>query len=237
VPAQDLLTARYTYASRGLAQFYGLPGADQLSVTGFQRVALSDDRRGGVLRQGSMLALTSRPDRGSPTRRGKWILERLLCDPPPPPPANVPALDPNVPFNGTLRQRLQMIHQKAGPACAGCHAAIDPMGFALEHYDAIGLWRDQDNGFPVDATGAMPTTGALFDGAAQLSQVIAADPRFASCVAKQLLTYALGRHVVPGDRPLIDDLGRKFAAASFQVPILLELVATSAPMTLRHAED
>src|SRR5215510_12390721 len=117
-PAQDLLTSRYTFVYRGLAQFYALPGADQLPVDAFPRVMLSDDRRGGVLRQGSMLALTSRPDRGSPTRRGKWILERLLCDPPPAPPANVPALDPNVPFNGTLRQRLQMVHQKAGPACA-----------------------------------------------------------------------------------------------------------------------
>ena len=98
-----------------------------------------------------------------------------------------------------------------GNACAACHAFIDPMGFALEHYDGAGLWRDKDGGLPVDATGAMPDTGVPFDGAGELSAAIAADPRFPACVAKQVLTYALGRHLTEADQPAISALGQRFA--------------------------
>lgn len=233
-PATDLLAANYTYANRELANFYGLPSASLTDQ--FQRVELDPSRRGGVLRQGSFLVLTSHPDRNSPTRRGKWILERLLCSPPSPPPANVPALDPNVPFEGSLRQRMQQVHQKAGIACAGCHAVIDPMGFALENYDAIGLWRDKDGKYPIDATGTMPGTGVPFNGPAELSKAIVADSRFPACVAKQLLTFALGRHTTDADGPLIDSLGAQFVQAGSRLPRLTELVATSVPMLSRQTE-
>lgn len=236
VPARELLNAKYTYVNRALGQFYGLPGAATLPADTFTKVTLTDDRRGGILRQAGMLVQTSRPDRTSPTKRGKWILERLLCDPPPPPPANVPELDPNVPFNGTQRQRLEMVHQKAGSTCKTCHVVLDPMGFALEHYDAIGLWRDQDNNFPIDTTGKMPVTDVPFDGAAQVAEAIAADARFPACVAKQFLTYAVGRHMTPADQPLIDSLGKTFAAGNYNVAQLVELVASSAAMTQRRAE-
>jgi hypothetical protein len=234
-PASDLLTANYTYVNRELAEFYGLPNAATLTDT-FQRVDLDVSRRGGVLRQGSFLVLTSHPDRNSPTKRGKWILDRLLCSPPEPPPADVPALDPNVPFEGTLRQRMQTLHQEAGAACAGCHAITDPMGFALENYDAIGLWREMDNGYPVDATGTMPITNVPFNGAAELTQAIAADPRFPACVAKQVLTYALGRHTTDLDRVLIDALGVEFAAGGSLLPKLVERIAQSPAMTSRQTE-
>ena len=234
-PVTDLLTADYTYANRELATFYGLPEAASLTEQ-FQRVPLDVTRRGGVLRQGSFLVLTSHPDRSSPTKRGKWILERLLCSPPPSPPANVPALDPNVPFEGSLRQRLEQLHEKAGPACSGCHTFIDPMGFALENYDAVGLWREMDGPYPIDATGTMPGTGVLFNGAAELGKALAADARFPACVAKQLLTLALGRHVTEGDRPLIESLGAQLARGGMKLPELAELVATSLPMMFRQTE-
>jgi hypothetical protein len=234
-PATDLLAASYTYVNKELATFYGLPNAASLSDQ-FQRVELAQSNRGGVLRQGSFLVLTSHPDRNSPTKRGKWILDRLLCDPPLPPPANVPALDPSVPFEGSLRQRLDQLHKKAGPACAGCHAVTDPMGFALENYDAIGLWRDMDGAYPIDASGTMPGSGVPFNGAAEVTQAIVADERFPACVAKQVLTFALGRHVTDADAPLIAELGVKFTQGGSKLPQLAELIATSVPMMFRETE-
>jgi len=233
-PATDLLAANYTYANRELAEFYGLPNAASLTDT-FQKVEVDVSRRGGVLRQGSFLVLTSHPDSNSPTKRGKWILERLLCSPPEPPPGDVPALDRNTPFQGTLRQRLETLHTSQA-VCAGCHAMIDPLGFALENYDAIGLWRDMDNGYPIDPSGTMPVTNVPFANAAELTQAIAADPRFPACVAKQILTFALGRHTTEDDRAAIDAMGAEFAMNGSLLPKLVELVATSPAMTSRATE-
>jgi hypothetical protein len=235
-PAQDLLTGKYTYANQALAKFYGLPGADSLPTDRFQKVNLNDDRRGGVLRQGSFLVLTSHPDTHSPTRRGKWILERLLCVKPPPPPAMIPAFEPAMIKEGTLREKLESVHVSMGATCNGCHSIIDPMGFGLEHYDGVGLWRDVDNGKDVDATGVMPETGVKFDGAAEMSAAIAKDPRFPACMAKHVLTYALGRKMASTDQAAIDDLGKKFGSGGFKVPQLVELVAQSPLMTHRQAE-
>ena len=123
-----------------------------------------------------------------------------------------------------------------GGACLACHAVIDPMGFALENYDGIGQWRDKDNTFDIDASGTMPDTGVPFNGAAELSEAIAKDERFASCMAKQVLTYATGRHLSDDDRPLINDLGKRFADAGMKFPALVEFIATSPAMTHRQAE-
>jgi hypothetical protein len=234
-PATDLLTANYAYADRSLATFYGLPGAEALTDGVFERVMLADGVRGGVLRQGSFLVLTSHPDSHSPTRRGKWILDRVLCVRPPPPPAVVPPFDPVSIEGGTLRQKLEATHLPQ-ESCATCHSLIDPMGFALENYDGVGLWRDVDSGLPVDATGAMPGTGVPFNGAAELSTAIAQDPRFPNCVAKQLLTYALGRNTGSTDQPSIEALGQSLVGSGFDMPSLLEAVAQSVPMTYRQAE-
>jgi hypothetical protein len=235
-PAQDLLLARYTYANRPLAQYYGLPGAERLPIDRFERIDLPDASRGGVLRQGSFLVATSHPDTHSPTRRGKWILERLLCRKPPPPPPNVPGFQPAQVAGGTLRQKLERTHHAMGGTCAACHAFIDPMGFALEHYDGAGLWRDQDGGLPIDASGAMPDTDVPFDGAGELSAAIAADPRFPACVAKQVMTYALGRHLTEADQPAIDALGARFQESGFSFPALVEQIAQSPLLTHRRAE-
>jgi hypothetical protein len=236
VSAEDLVTGKYVYANRALGTFYGLPGAASLPVDRFEKVAVTDGRRGGVLRQGSFLVHTSHPDSHSPTIRGKFILDRLLCVKVPLPPANVPLFIPGAEATGTLRQKLTKLHHGMGGSCAACHALIDPMGFALENYDGAGLWRDKDNNLPVDATGTMPGTGVPFNGAEELSQAIAKDERFAACMAKQVLTYATGRHLGDGDRPLIEDLGKKFAAGGMKFPALVELVATSPAMTHRLAE-
>lgn len=236
VSAQELLTPKYVHVNRALAQYYGLPNAAGLPTDRFDKVMLNDDRRGGVLRQGSFLVLTSHPDTHAPTRRGKWILERLLCEHPPAPPAMIPAFQPTMIQEGTLRQKLEKTHVAMGGSCQGCHAFIDPMGFALEHYDGSGSWRDKDNNLPIDATGTMPKTGEKFDGAAQLSELIAKDPRFPACMAKHVLTYALGRKMGDADKTVIDDLGKKFSESGYKVPRLVELVAQSPLMTRRQAE-
>ncbi|HEY0713994.1 MAG TPA: DUF1588 domain-containing protein, partial [Polyangia bacterium] len=234
--AKELLTARYTYANRALATYYGLAGAGSVASDKFDKVNITDDKRGGVLRQGAFLVMNSHPDSNSPTHRGKWILEKLLCVTPPPAPADVPAFDPKLVPMGTLRQKLETIHQKMGAACNSCHAIIDPMGFALEHYDAAGLWRDTEDGLKIDASGKMPNTDVPFDGAAQLTEAIANDPRFPACVAKHLMTYATGRNVTDADRPYLDELGKQFAAGGFNMPSLIEAVAKSPMMTAREAE-
>jgi hypothetical protein len=234
--AKELLTARYTYANRALATYYGLSGANAVASDKFDRVPIMDDKRGGVLRQGAFLVMNSHPDSNSPTHRGKWILEKLLCIVPPPAPADIPAFDPKQVTTGTLRQKLESVHQKLGTACNSCHAIIDPMGFALEHYDAAGLWRDTEDGLKIDASGKMPGTDVPFDGAAQLTEAIANDARFPACVAKHLMTYAMGRNVTDSDRPYLDELGKQFAAGGFNMPSLVEAVAKSPMMTAREAE-
>jgi hypothetical protein len=234
-PASDLLSANYTYVNKELAELYGLPNAATLTDQ-FVKVEVDVSKRGGVLRQGSFLVVTSHRDRTAPTLRGKWILSRLLCDPPPPPPATVPALATDVPFEGTLRQRLEALHKNKGADCAGCHAIIDPMGFALENYDAIGQWRDMDGKYPVDATGAMPGTNTPFTGAADVTKLIAADPRFPACVAKKLMTLATGRKMNDGDKPLLTQLGTQFSQGGSKLPQLAEWVATSVPMMFRQTE-
>ncbi|HEY0706698.1 MAG TPA: DUF1592 domain-containing protein [Polyangia bacterium] len=234
--AKELLTARYTYANRALATYYGLSGANSMASDKFDRIAITDDKRGGVLRQGAFLVMNAHPDSNSPTHRGKWILEKLLCVVPPPAPADIPAFDPKQVTTGTLRQKLESVHQKLGSACNTCHAIIDPMGFALEHYDAAGLWRDTEDGMKIDASGKMPLTDVPFDGAAQLTEAIANDARFPACVAKHLMTYALGRNVTDSDRPYLDELGKQFAAGGFNMPSLVEAVAKSPMMTAREAE-
>jgi Protein of unknown function (DUF1592)/Protein of unknown function (DUF1588)/Protein of unknown function (DUF1585)/Protein of unknown function (DUF1587)/Protein of unknown function (DUF1595) len=192
----DFLNARYTFANALLAKLYGVPG-----VTGdqFRKVDLAGTERTGVLTQASVLAVTSYATRTSPVLRGKWILENLLNEPPPPPPANVAALrDPAAEPALTLRQQLE--EHRANPACAGCHARMDALGFGLENFDAIGRWRTRDEALPVDATGTLPD-GSKFSGPAELAAILAKHPdAFARCLTEKLLTFALGRGLDPEDR-------------------------------------
>jgi hypothetical protein len=180
-PIADFLAANYSFLNDRLAAFYGIPG-----VRGrpFRRVELpADSHRGGILTQASVLTVSSYPARTSPVLRGKWILQNLLDSPPPPPPPNVPNLDEQA-IGATMSMRQQLEQHRANPACRSCHARMDPLGFSLENYDAIGHWRTEDGSFPVDSG----------DGPEALKQHLLSDQdRFARCLGSKLATYALGR--------------------------------------------
>src|SRR5205823_3427586 len=149
----DLLTADYTFLNERLANHYGIP---HIYGERFRRVALGEDRtRGGLLRQGSVLMVTSYATRTSPVVRGKWLLENFLGTPPPPPPADVPSLRENT-VSASLPIRERLAEHRSNTACAGCHRLIDPVGFSLEQFDAVGRWRTQEEGRPVDAAGGLP---------------------------------------------------------------------------------
>jgi hypothetical protein len=176
----DFLDANETFVNGRLAEHYGIPG-----VTGdeFRRVTLTGDQRGGLLGQASILTVTSNPTRTSPVKRGKWILEQILGSPPPPPPPDVPELkdDAGVVLSGTLRQRMEQ--HRANASCASCHGRMDPLGFGLENYDAIGAWRDKDGGFPIDASGVLPS-GQTFSGPRALKAILKTrEKEFARCLA------------------------------------------------------
>ena len=197
----ELLDARYTYLNDRLAQHYGIGG-----VTGaqMQKVALTTPQRSGILGHASILTLTSPPNRTSPVRRGNWILANLWCDVPPPPPPNVPALPEGASTAGKTLRQIAEEHRKE-PRCAACHKKMDPMGFAMEHYNGIGEYRDVDNGQPVDSTGVLPD-GRRVDGAAQVAAMVKNAPAYLQCAAAKLLTYSLGRELTASDQCTVNAL-------------------------------
>ncbi len=184
---RELLTATEGEIDGLLAAHYGLP--DGAAAQGWQTVDLTGIDRGGLLGQGGLLAITSYPTRTSPVIRGKFVLGQLLCDEPPPPPPGVEGLEEEIAAK-TLREQLEQ--HRADPQCAVCHETMDELGFALEKFDAVGRVRTEDRGLPVDARGQLPD-GTSFEGAREMGRVVARDPRFPRCVAKQLFTYGLGR--------------------------------------------
>ncbi len=188
--ALELLDARFTFLNEKLAGHYGITG-----VTGpaMQRVELTTAQRGGLLTQGSILTLTSVPNRTSPVKRGKWVLEQLLCQEPPPPPANVPALPEGIDATGKTLRQLAEAHRN-NPSCSACHSQMDPIGFSLEHFDGVGHWRDKDGTLAIDATGALPD-GRTFDGSSGLASVLKDDARVPRCISRKMLTYAIGREL------------------------------------------
>ncbi|HTW64229.1 MAG TPA: DUF1592 domain-containing protein [Bryobacteraceae bacterium] len=191
-PISDFLAADYTFLNERLAAYYGIAGVEG---SRFRRVGLPpDSHRGGILTQASVLTVTSYPARTSPVLRGKWILENLLGSPPPPPPPNVPKLDEKA-IGATISMRRQLELHRANPACRVCHARMDPLGFSLENYDAIGQWRTHDGNFPIDSTGILPN-GENFQGAEGLRKILLRDQdAFARCLGSKLFTYALGRKI------------------------------------------
>jgi hypothetical protein len=227
----DLLTADYTFLNERLAKHYGIP---YIYGSRFRRVTTSGEhRRGGLLRQGSILTVTSYATRTSPVLRGKWVLENLLAMPPPPPPANVPALKDNtVAANLTVRERLA--EHRANPACRSCHSLIDPVGFSLEQFDAIGRWRQAEEGRPVDATGGLPD-GSRFTGVAGLEQALRRRPElFVHALAENLLIFALGRNLEDGDAPAIRSVVRQAAAHDYRFSSLVSAIVESVPFRMRR---
>ena len=230
----ELLTADYTFVNERLARHYGIPGVygDQ-----FRRVEIPDPQRRGLLGHGSVLTVTSRPNRTSPVLRGKWILMNILGAPPPDPPADVPALEEDEVGNhskaDTVRARLA--EHRRNPVCAGCHAAIDPPGFALENYDAVGRWREVDDAFrPIDASGTLPD-GTAFDGVVGFRNALASRPeQFVTNVTEKLLTYALGRGIEPWDMPAVRRIVRE-TAPDYRLADVVAAVTRSIPFRMRRS--
>ncbi|WP_253155808.1 DUF1592 domain-containing protein [Stieleria tagensis] len=227
----EFLSADYTYVNERLARHYGIS-----DVTGdqFQRVPLAQGRR-GVLTHASILMLTSNPTRTSPVKRGKWILDNMLAEPPPPPPANVPELEEGTETLGSLRE--QMEQHRANESCAVCHRTMDALGFGLENFDAIGAWRDNDGKFEIDASGELPG-GRSFDGAAELMQILTDEKKqqFCKCLAGKMLTYALGRGLDSYDRCSVNDAAQVMKDNNYRFSSLVTAIVTSDPFTLREAK-
>ncbi|HXK20565.1 MAG TPA: DUF1592 domain-containing protein [Polyangiaceae bacterium] len=188
-PISELLTGTFTYVNPRLAKHYGLPAP---AGTDFTRVDLTGTQRTGFLMQASFLTALSNPTRTSPVKRGKWVLEQLLCSPPPPPP---PGVDTKGVDMGTTSVRARLEAHRAKEPCKSCHAVMDPIGLSFENFDGIGAYRTSDQYGPIDATGTLTTAAGdvSFQGAAQLVPILAADERLAGCVAQKVLTYAVGR--------------------------------------------
>ena len=230
----ELLGANYTFVNERLARHYGIPG-----VYGdrFRRVTLDPDHpRGGLLGHGGLLMVTSYPNRTSPVVRGKWLLETLLGAPPPEPPPNVPGL-PDRGEGGepaSVRERLE--RHRANPACAGCHAPMDPLGFALENFDAIGLWRaTSEAGQPIDASATMPS-GEAFEGPAGLRRVLLSRGEdFAATVTEKLLAYALGRGLEHTDRPAVRRILRDAADDDYSWSSIVLGIVESTPFQWRRS--
>ena len=232
----ELLRADYTFLNERLARHYAVPG-----VIGnhFRRVRLPDERRRGLLGHGSVLAVTSYGNRTSPVLRAKWLLENVLGTPPSPPPPDIPPLPAGGAAPGeprTVRERLAQ--HRRNPACAICHAPMDPLGFALENFDALGGWRTLDAGVPVDASAVLADGTTRFDGPAGLRQVLLErSEQFVETVTEKLLTYALGRGIEHYDRPVIRAIVRAAAADDYRWSSLLLGIVESTPFRMRRTES
>jgi hypothetical protein len=230
-PVSELLTANYTFVNERLAKHYGI-----VNVAGshFRRVTLTDDTRAGLLGHGSVLTVTSYNDRTSVVQRGKWIMDHLLGVPPPPPPPNVPPLD-DTKIEGSLRQRMEL-HRK-NPVCATCHAAIDPLGFALENFDAVGQFRELDGVTPVNPSGKL-VDGTAFDGPSSFRKALLTRKNaFRSTLAKNLMTYAMGRGVEYFDMPAVRHVLRESGAAGDRWSAFILAIVKSQPFQMRRAES
>jgi hypothetical protein len=229
----DLINADYTFVNERLANYYGIDG---IEGGYFRRVPLTDTGRRGVLGQGSVLMVTSYPTRTSPVLRGKWVLENLLGSPPPPPPPDVPALDDSAEISaGSLREALEQ--HRANPACAVCHNRLDPLGFALESFDAVGRQRTTEDGVEVDDSGALPD-GTIVDGLDGLRNVLMTrKDEFVETFAEKLLTYAIGRGLEPSDRPALREIRRRVEASDYRFSALVDGIVGSVPFRNRSIPD
>jgi hypothetical protein len=224
----DFIDADYTFVNQRLADFYKIPG---VKGHDFRKVELKGTRRGGVWTHASVLTVSSYANRTSPVLRGKWILETLLNAPPPPPPPDVPALDEqSLGKDVPLKKILEQHRTKA--ACASCHARMDPLGFALEHFDAIGMWREKDGKFPIETAGTLPD-GRSFKGHEDLRVLLKADARaFTEGLAEKMLIYALGRGLEQSDKKSVQAIADKTASEGYRFSsLVLAIVQSEAFLT------
>jgi mono/diheme cytochrome c family protein len=231
-----LLDADYTFLNERLAEHYGIPN---VKGSDFRRVTFPQGSpRGGLLGHGSILTLTSYPTRTSPVLRGKYVLENLLAAPPPPPPANVPALNTSGEKRGEiLTLRDAMVQHRANPACSGCHSAMDPIGFAMENFDAVGRWRERDADKAIDTSGVLPG-GHAFDGVGGLKKVLLSQPDlFVGAFTEKLMMYALGRNVQYYDMPAVRKIVHDSEKQGFTFISLVLNLVKSAPFQMRQSNS
>ena len=244
----ELIDADYTFLNEPLAKHYGIadtqgnwigqpaskPGGSALQGETFQRVSLQDRNRGGVITQASVLSVTSNPTRTSPVKRGKWILEQFLGSPPPPPPPNVPELPNQAEDVSTASLRKRMEVHRQNPACANCHAKMDPIGFALENYNAVGAYRTKDGPFEIDATGEF-ADGSKFGGPADLKGILLNKKEdFIRCLAEKMLTYALGRGLEYYDRPTVERIVQAMPSHEYKMQAFVQEIVLSDPFRKRR---
>lgn len=246
----DLISADFTFLNERLARHYGISTADGGSRRGrgergrgrggpsresFERVQLKESDRGGLLTMASVLTVTSNPTRTSPVKRGRWVLEQILGTPPPPPPPDVPELKEGAELKGTLRER--MAQHMANPACANCHAKMDPIGFAFENFDAIGRFRKEEEGQKIDPAGTLPE-GQSFAGPAELKRIIQSKKElFGRNLAEKMLTYGLGRGLEYYDRPTVRKIVAGLEADDYKFSRLVIEIARSEPFRNRRGKD
>ena len=229
----DFLDADFTYVNERLARHYGLTG---IFGAEFRRVRLSESARGGLVTQASILTVTSNPNRTSPVKRGKWVLEQLLGAPIPPPPPGVPDLSEAHQGQPAASLRRRMEQHRANPSCAACHNRLDPLGFGLENYDGIGAWRETEGPSPIDASGTFPG-GESFRGPGELKRILKAHAReFARCLAEKMLTYALGRRLEDDDRCAIVRIVKELEANQYRFSTLVLGIVTSDPFLKRRVD-
>ena len=234
----DMLRADYTFVNERLASHYGIPN---VYGSHFRRVTYAGDHRAGLLGHGSILTVTSRPHRTSPVVRGKWLLDNLLGAPPPPPPADVPGF-PERGEGGqpaTVRERLELHRQN--PVCASCHAPMDPLGFALENFNAVGQWRTVDSvaNAPIETSGTLPN-GAPFGGVAEFRTALLQEPwasEYISTLTSKLLTYAMGRGVEYYDKPAVREIVRNAEPSNYSWTSIIREIVKSVPFQMRMPRD
>lgn len=247
----ELLDSDYTYLNDTLARHYGIadtagnwigqkaerPGGQPISRREFVRVSLPEKLRGGLLTQASILTVTSNPTRTSPVKRGRWVLEQILGAPPPPPPPNVPELveGDKAQLTGSLRQRMEQ--HRANPACANCHAKMDPIGFAFENYDAIGAFRTKDGEFAIETAGVLPD-GKAFQGPGELKTILMEKRhQFTRCLTEKLMIYALGRGLEYYDRRPVMQIQDTLAKNDYKFSALVSAIVKSEPFRLRRGKE
>ena len=225
LPPRELLAANYSFLNRELAEHYGMPG---LEGNEFRKVSLSGNQRGGLLGHGSFLTASANGVDTSPVVRGIYVMNKLLDYTPPPPPDDVPEIEPDVTGATTLRE--QLVKHRADATCAQCHNKIDPAGFALENFDAIGAWREKyDRKLEVDSSGKLPG-GQTFSSFEEFRElVVVKEETFVRCLTKKLLTYAIGRQLNSGDRPAIDQMVQGMAGSGKGLRDLLHSIVLSHP--------
>jgi hypothetical protein len=229
----DLLNANYTFVNERLARHYGIPN---IYGTDFRRVTLTDPARFGLLGQGSILTVTSMPNRTSPVLRGKWILTNLLGNPPNPPPPGVPPLKDNEAGAKKLSLRERMEQHRENEPCKGCHKLMDPLGFSLENFDAVGQWRINDDGTQIDPSGTL-FNGAKVDGPVALRNMLASNPDvFAKVLTEKLMTYALGRGVEYSDMPTVREVLREASQNDYRFSSIVLGIVKSTPFEMKEKQ-